>query len=268
MTQRRPPLAHVAVALVEPVEPGNVGAVARVMGNLGVGELALVVADESRRAALLGGEARARACHGAPILEAARLHATLDAATAGARRVYAFTSRTGKFRQPRTTLAQAAQRIASRRDERSLLVFGREDRGLEGHEVALAHELVTIPVSGEDRVLNLSHAVAIALWEVARSCDAFVEPPDRRKPARSASAEDRAALRADVAQLLVELDLPRGRHGDLHGRILRRFMDLFDRAGGEHSDFGMLRGLFVGVRRKWSKGPKRSKPRPDDPATA
>ncbi len=246
------PLSHVLVVLVEPTEPGNVGAVARAMWNFGAGELRLVVADPSRRATLVGGDARARACHGLPLLQAAPFAPELRSALAGVSRAFAFSARTGRFRQPRVTLEGAATRVVAEqgRGGRAALVFGREDRGLLAKEVALAHELVTIPAPGADRVLNLSHAVAIALWEVVRVGRGLAPPKNRRKPARGASAEDRAALRDDAATLLCELGLEPGKWSDLQGRILRRFMDLFDRGGGEHSDFSMLKGLFVAFRRK------------------
>jgi len=243
------PLDHVTVILVEPAEPGNVGAVARVMWNLGGGSLRLVVADPHRAARLVGGEARARACHGRPLLEAASFHADLRAALKGVGRCYAFSARTGRFRRPRLTLEQAAARVAGDRGGRCALLFGREDRGLLAEEVRQAHELVTIPAPGADPVLNLSHAVAIALWETQRAAGALRLPARRTPAPRGATAEDRAALRDDASRLLVELGLRAGAHSDLHGRILRRLVDLFDRAGGEHSDFSMLQGLFVSFRR-------------------
>jgi tRNA C32,U32 (ribose-2'-O)-methylase TrmJ len=128
-------------------------------------------------------------------------------------------------------------------------VFGREDAGLTQAEVALCSDLVAIPVAGSDPVLNLSHAVALGLWEVARARGVRVEPRARHAPARAATAEERAALRDDYSALLTELGFAPRALGDLHGRILRRLMELVDRAGGEHADASMLRGLAVAIRR-------------------
>lgn len=247
---QRAGLDHVVVVLVEPGEPGNVGAVARVMWNVGAKELRLVVPQEKRRATLLGAEARARACDGLPLLERASCFADLRAALSGVRRACAFSARTGRFRQPRATLEEAAARIARERAGLAALVFGREDQCLYAQEVALAHEVVTIPAPGKCPVLNLSHAAAIALWEVVRASGAFAPLPEHRERPRIASVEERVALRDDVSRLLVELGLSPGEHGDLHGRIVRRFMDLFDRAGAEHADFSMFEGLFVAFRRR------------------
>ncbi|MBM4016703.1 MAG: hypothetical protein FJ293_17305, partial [Planctomycetes bacterium] len=242
------PLRDVAVVLVEPAEPGNVGAVARSMWNLGAGDLRIVAPDPVHRAALLGKAARDRACHGQPVLAAARCFDDLRGALAGLGRAYAFSARVGKQRQPRSALSAAAAAIAADPTLRAALIFGREDSGLTTAEIEQAHELVTIPAPGADPVLNLSHATTIALWEVARARTLAPSADYRGRP-RTATAEDRAALRDEFAALLTETGLPPGRHGDLHRRIVRRFVDLFDRAGGEHADFGMLRGVFVAFRR-------------------
>lgn len=249
-----PPLRDVTVVLVEPAEPGNVGAVARSMWNLGAGELRIVAPDAARRAALLGKVARDRACHGVALLEAARCFDDLRGALDGLGRTYAFSARLGKFRQPRSELAAAAAAIAADPGLRAALIFGREDSGLTTGEIEQAHELVTIPVPGADPVMNLSHAATIALWEVARA-RTLAPNADHRGPTRTATAADRAALRDEFAALLTETGLPPAIHGDLHRRIVRRFIDLFDRAGGEHADCGLLRGVFVAFRRTVARQP-------------
>lgn len=249
-----PTLAHVVVVLVEPSEPGNVGAVARSMWNFGATTLRLVIANPARRTLLLGCDARARACHGVALLDGVQLFEDLRSALVGLGRVYAFSARVGKFRQPRSDLSTAAAAIAHDVAGRPALVFGREDSGLTTEETLQAHELLTIPVPGADPVMNLSHAATIALWEVAR-VGTLAPPTDFRGPARVASAEDRAALRDDFAALLTATGLPPGVHGDLHRRIVRRFIDLFDRGGGQHADSGMLRGVFVAVRRTLARQP-------------
>jgi TrmH family RNA methyltransferase len=188
------------------------------------------------------------------LLDRARCFDDLRSALHGLGRTYAFSARLGKFRQPRSSLVTAAAAIGADPSLRAALVFGREDSGLTTAEIEQAHELVTIPVPGTDPVLNLSHAATIALWEVARAREIAPVADHRGRP-RTATAEDRAALRDEFAALLTETGLPPGRHGDLHRRIVRRFVDLFDRAGAEHADFGLLRGVFVAFRRTVARLP-------------
>ena len=47
-----------------------------------------------------------------------------------------------------------------------LLVFGREDIGLTNEELAMCDAVVTIPANPEYPILNLSHAVAVILYEL------------------------------------------------------------------------------------------------------
>jgi len=246
------PLAHVAVVLVEPSEPGNVGAVCRAMWNLGATTLRLVVADEARRAAIVGPDARARACHGTPVLDSVACFGDLRSALRGRGRAFAFSARVGRFRQPRSELLEAAPRVAADVAGAPAFVFGREDSGLSAEELAEAHELLTIPVPGRDPVMNLSHAVTVALWEVARATS-LPPTPQWRPAARAAKAEDRAALREEFGETVARIGLQPGAHGDLHRRIVKRFVDLFDRAGGEHADFSLLSGLLVTFRRALAK---------------
>ena len=60
-------LRRVSVVLVEPRSPGNIGAVARAMANMGVGPLVLIDAADP-----LAPEARHRAMGGLGRLESAR----------------------------------------------------------------------------------------------------------------------------------------------------------------------------------------------------
>ena len=250
-------LPSLIIVLVEPSEPGNVGAVARILLNLGAGELRLVVADRRRRARLVGASARARARHARPLLAAATFHRDLRSALADVERACAFSARSGRFRAPRGTLDAVADDYAGAGGRRAL-VFGNETAGLRAADVALCADLVAIPAGGADPVLNLSHAVAIALWEFARARGGHVAPPNRHAPPRAASVAERAALRVDYDALLVELGFPRRALGDLHGRILRRLTELLDRAGGEHADASMLRGLAVAIRCRLAAVPAKS----------
>jgi tRNA/rRNA methyltransferase len=82
-------LARVRIVLVEPAGPLNVGAVARVMKNMGLRTLVLV----NPQCDPLGIEARQMAVHGVDILEAAQCVATLPAALTGCQRAIATTAR-------------------------------------------------------------------------------------------------------------------------------------------------------------------------------
>jgi tRNA/rRNA methyltransferase len=256
-----PAAPRLAVVLVDPWEPGNVGAVARAMNNLDVEDLRLVVQDPAGVPRLLGEEARRRATHGAALLDAARIHPCLEEAVADCAASFGFTARTGRGRAPRQDLFTAARVIASSPPaERTALVFGTEERGLARRHLEHCTDLVRIPAPGPHPVLNLAQAVLVALWEVTavrldpvRSASA-PGPPARERDRPRARLEDRQVLREDWDRLLDELGYGRRGRGTLHDRILRRLLALFDRGGGLRDDAAMLRGLARAARRALRTG--------------
>lgn len=244
-------LARACVVLVEPWEPGNVGASARAMKNLGSCDLRLVVSDRSHRPRLQRGDARRFATHAVEIVEQLRFFSTLEEAIEDCGAAYGFTARTGRSRRPLSNLFAATRRMAERLPGgRIALVFGTEERGLSDAHLAQTTELVRIPATGEHGVFNLSQSVLLGLWELARTVHQLEntpEPQQRRAPI--ASLQERSQLRQEYDNLLVLLAYGRDGPGSLKKRILRRLIGMFDRSGGERDDAAMLRGIAAAVRR-------------------
>ena len=92
-----------AVVLVEPAGPLNVGSVARLCANFDVDALRLV----APRCDHLGEEARLMAVHGEALLERAQLFPTLEAALADCRRVVATSGRIEEEALPLSGPAEA-----------------------------------------------------------------------------------------------------------------------------------------------------------------
>ena len=152
-----------AVVLVEPAGPLNVGSVARLCANFSVDELRLV----APRCDHLGDEARLMAVHGEALLEQAQLFPTLEAALADCRRVVATSGRIEEEALPLNAPAEALSWLqASDTDSSSApaaLVFGREDRGLSNAELLQAGRILRLETSEAYASMNLSHAVAVCL---------------------------------------------------------------------------------------------------------
>src|SRR5260370_23956692 len=123
------------VVLVETHYPGNLGATARVMRNIGLHDLVLVnpVADP------LDGQALQMSTHGEPILRSARRVTTFDDAVGDCVTVVGTSARVGGlFRQqsvgsPEGTLPVVAE--ALRHGQRAAIVFGAEPCGLDNSVV-------------------------------------------------------------------------------------------------------------------------------------
>jgi tRNA/rRNA methyltransferase len=160
-------LTDARVVLVRSHYAGNLGAVARAMANFGLSHLALV----SPHADLRSEEARRLSTHGEPILESATIANTLDEAVADCRVVLATSAnvegiyRTHNYGRPDEVLPSFVNALA---DGPCALVFGPEPSGLSNEEIARCHGMIRILADSKYPSLNLSHAVAICLYELRR----------------------------------------------------------------------------------------------------
>lgn len=234
---RHTPLANIAVILMEPQGPLNIGSVCRVMMNFGLVDLRLV----NPQADHLGEEARRMAVRATPLLESAKIYASLAEALAGCTLAIGTTRRFGKYREDFIHPDDAGREIyAAAATASTALVFGREDRGLHTNELDLCQRLLTIPTSEELPSMNLAQAVAVCLYEVGQAAaEAVGKGKERqRKSAPSAAIE---AMYGHMRQSLVEvgyLDPQNPEH------ILRTFRRIFSRAGLNERDVRILQGLW------------------------
>ena len=154
-------LEAVRVVLVEPKSPGNVGSVARVCANAGLGEIRVVGPIPWKDGASYWEEAHRMARHAGPRLEGLVVYESLAQAVADSAFVVGSTARTTGA-QRFATPGEAVDEIRARLDDGTVsLIFGREDRGLSQEELQSCDLKVTIPSSDDYSSWNLSHAVAI-----------------------------------------------------------------------------------------------------------
>ncbi|MCZ7380672.1 MAG: RNA methyltransferase [Candidatus Methanoperedens sp.] len=153
------------IVLVEPIYSGNVGSVARVMKNFGFSELVLLNPCE------LDMPARVMSVHAYDIIENARIEFSLKEALSDSNTVVGMTGLHGKtdnkhFRMPAYSPKQLKEKLSGKGGVISL-VFGREDAGLSNEELEICDIIVNIPTSPEYPSMNLSHAVAVVLYELS-----------------------------------------------------------------------------------------------------
>jgi TrmH family RNA methyltransferase len=154
------------VVLVSPRNPLNIGAAARAMANFGFSHLTVAAPYEPNWR-------EAKSAVGAPeMLENARLTASLAEAVAGCTLVAGTGTLT--HRKPEQTvvalpdLAPIFERELAR-GGRVALVFGAEKHGLTRDDLSFCHVLVEIPTDAHQPSMNLGQAVAVCLYELARS---------------------------------------------------------------------------------------------------
>src|SRR5579864_3195370 len=117
----------------------------------------------------------ARSAVGAPhLLQNAREAATLAEAVAECTFVAGTGTRTHrKPEQPAVLLPDAAPIFAQHfaAGGRTALVFGPEKHGLTRDDLSYCHLLVEIPTDPRQPSMNLGHAVAVCLYELARGVE-------------------------------------------------------------------------------------------------
>ena len=232
--------AQLAVVLVEPAGPLNVGSVARLCANFDVGELRLV----APRCDHLGEEARRMAVHGVWLLEQARLFPSLSEALADCCRVVATSGRRSGEPLPLQAPEPALRWLAQARGP-CALVFGREDRGLSNDELLQAGQLLTLGSGDAYASLNLSHAAALVLhsWHCLGSglgsspeVGALPEPSDR---------QGLEAMLGDAEALLLEV-------GFLHLHTaharMAKLRGLLQRAQISTEEVALVRGMVRQLR--------------------
>ena len=155
-------LGNFSVVLVEPGTPGNIGAVARVLKNTGIGQLSLVNPGkwdlpETRWMAHASGE----------ILDNCTVFPDLGSAVRNANLVIGTTCRPGRLRELEDDYRGLLRKACdSARSHRVALVFGRERDGLWSRELEQCHWLLRIPLAVPYPSFNLSHAVLLVAYEL------------------------------------------------------------------------------------------------------
>jgi tRNA/rRNA methyltransferase len=189
-------MPSIRIVLVEPRNEGNVGAVARAMGNFGFDDLRFV------RPCPVGDEAYRRAKHSGDLLRKAKVSETLETAVMGCSLIIGTSGivTTGEKNYVRIPLTpnQLAERLKDY-DEDVAVLFGPEDTGLSQEDLMRCDILVHIPASESYPVLNLSHAAAIVLYELYAAGVPLSAP-------RPTSEEERERLFEFFDELLDAID--------------------------------------------------------------
>ncbi len=229
----------IRIVLVDPNHPGNIGAAARAMKNMGLDELHLV-----RPKFFPNADATARASGADDVLEAAQVHEELADAIADCGLVVATSARQRhlpfELVEPRECAARIVQ---AGRSGGAAVVFGSERVGLTNVELARCNLLATIPTDPRYSSLNLAMAVqvfAYELWLAGRPGAPQIAPLD----VPLASAGEMTRLYEHFEQVLEYIDF-RDRTGG--GHLMARIRRLFNRAVLDQNEVNILRGVLTAV---------------------
>jgi TrmH family RNA methyltransferase len=230
---------NISFILVEPKEPGNIGASARAMKNMGFKNLELV---KPRK--FLTEEARQMACNAVDLLEGAKMRSSFKDAIRDKSLVIGTTRRLGKRRGLILSLKDGIKKaVAFAKKNKVAILFGREDKGLSNREVEECGFLITIPADPSSPSLNLAQSVLLVAYELSQKTYKMDIP-------ELVGHEELEILYRHLRSTLKLLDyIPRGSR-DLEMRIMRNLKHLIGRAGLTGWEFKMLHGICSQIEKK------------------
>jgi tRNA (cytidine32/uridine32-2'-O)-methyltransferase len=240
----------ICIVLVDPKHPGNIGATARAMKNMGLIDLRLVRPEQFPSI-----EAASRASGAEDVLNAARVFGEFTDAIADCGMVVGTSARPRYLHwdvlEPR---ACAAKVVAAARTDSVAVVFGAERMGLTNVELAHCQVLMTIPTNPDYSSLNLAMAVQVVAYEIWLAMRA-APPAEAAREVPLATSEEMERLYSHIEQVLDEIDF-RDRTGG--GHLMSRIRRLFNRAELDQNEMNILRGILTAVQSRRRHAGERS----------
>lgn len=244
-------LENIRIVLVNTSHPGNIGATARAMKNMGLGQLVLVQPLEFPSGVAVG-----RAASALDILDNAVVVDSLQEAVRDCGLVIGASARSRKIPWPVLSPRQCArQALADAARNRVALVFGREDNGLHNEELQLCHFHVQIPAAEAYSSLNLAAAVMVICYELRLAAldQENVQPvgEDEYWDLEKATGEQTEQFYRHLEEVLVRLQF----HDPQNPRqLMQRMRRMFSRIRLDTMELNILRGLLTHIEYHLDRG--------------
>jgi tRNA (cytidine32/uridine32-2'-O)-methyltransferase len=238
---------RVRIVLVETSHPGNIGAAARAMKNMGLGRLVLV-----KPKSWPAMEALSMAASALDVLDGAVVVDTMEEAIADCQLVIGTSARIRHMPIQMLDPQACGEKVVSLMQEQEVaLVFGREISGLSNRELHLCHFHVHIPINPDYPSLNLAAAVMVICYELRKAWLA-ADPEARASGSgdwdqQAATARELDLYLAHLEAVLVQIEFldpenPR--------QLMRRLRRLFQRIQPDRMELNILRGMLTAIEKK------------------
>lgn len=236
--------SQIAVVLVNTSHPGNIGAAARAMKNMGLSRLILVQPED-----FPSGAATARAAAAVNVLENAVVVDTLEEAVADCGLIIGASARSRKLPWPMLNPESCANHVVrEHKANKVALVFGREDSGLNNEELQLCHYHVQIPSSPECSSLNLAAAVMVISYELAKCAlndeTAGDVAEDEFWDQERATAEENEHFFTHLERVMIAI---RFHDPENPRQLMQRMRRLFGRIRIDVMEMNILRGVLSNI---------------------
>jgi TrmH family RNA methyltransferase len=236
-------LSHIRMVLVNTTHPGNIGAAARAMKNMGLGDLALVEPK-----LFPSPEAVARASGADDVLASAGVFATLEEAIADCSLVIGASARLRTIPWPELSPRECGPLAAGHAGKVAIL-FGREHSGLTNEELERCHYLLHIPCNPDFSSLNIAAALQVVSYELHLAAREPREPAPPMSP--PATAEQMESFYGHLEQTLWDV-----RFFHAHKTspsLMRRLRRIYNRVRLEQKELHILRGILTATQLQLKK---------------
>lgn len=260
-------LDRVRIVLVNTTHPGNIGAAARAMKNMGLNRLYLVAPKQ-----FPSDKARWRAASAVDVIEQTVVVTTLDEAIADCGLVIGTSARDRRIPWPVIHPEECGRRVIGEASEHEVaIVFGREARGLKNEELQKCQFHVHIPTSTEYPSLNLAMAVQLISYEIRRafldtgqevqkgedpvsglednSLESILSPGVNQQhwDQEFSTSEDLELFFEHLERALIKIDF---HDPDNPRQLMTRLRRLFQRIRPDKMEMNILRGILTSIENK------------------
>lgn len=238
------PLKNIRIVLSRTSHPGNIGAAARALKTMGLGNLALVTPRQFPHP-----DAEARSTGAIDILNSARVCGSLAEALEDCVLAVATSGRHRELRHETVTVRDAAHEVLARAATHPVaIVFGNETAGLTSDEAAQCQLWAHIPADPDYGSLNVAAAVQIFAYELRMGLSlAAAAPAPEFVPATIEQVELLRDHFERTMQATGFLDPANSK------RLLRLLRRLLARNRFEVDEVNILRGFLKSVDEKLRK---------------
>lgn len=230
-------LSSIAIILVGPENPDNIGAAARAMKNMGLSDLRLVNPPRNWKA-----KGKTLAMWAEDLLFSAKTFRSLTAAAADLQFTVGTTRRAGQHRSRFEPFDKSIDKILGISQTQKIgILFGAESKGLDRESTDSCNWLVMIPSHEAYPSLNLAQAVMTVVFSIYKRTTEQSFSPVHKKLLMATKKEQREAMKQwELALRSLNYTGPRE---DLLQRILGTTEGIFKRSGMLIAEAQMLKGI-------------------------
>lgn len=236
---------NIRIVMINTSHPGNIGAAARVMKNMGLNRLYLVNPKQ-----FPNHEATAMASGADDLLTKATVCATFAEALQGCHLVLGTTARERKIQHEFINAREAGVLSVNEAAQYEVaLVFGRERTGLTNDELGLCHKLINIPTNADYSSLNVASAVQVVTYEVMMalgSTSGKLSLNEHDESIEYASSDNIERYYEHLQETLIDIDFLNLQQSP---QLMPKLRHIYNRIRLTQEEVNILRGILTKIQK-------------------